>query len=213
MKIVLAAIESELADAWARTFESFENVAIHRGSILDVGVDAVVSPSNSFGFLDGGLDRRYSEHFGWDVQARLQELIRDRHHGELVVGTAEIVETGNLRIPFLIAAPTMRVPMIIEQTVNPYLATRAALLLVRTAVFAEGSLAGELVADAVKSIALPGMGTGIGRVPFTVCARQMRAAIEEVVLGKVPFPRTWSEAQERHQKLYSDTLRDLQRPW
>ena len=213
MKIVLAAIEPELADAWERSFESFENVVIHRGSILEVGVDAVVSPANSFGFLDGGLDRRYSEHFGWEVQERLQQLIRNRHHGELLVGAAEIVETGNSRIPFLIAAPTMRVPMILDQTVNPYLATRAALLLVRNAEFAEGSLAGEQVADAVKSIALPGMGTGVGRVPFAVCARQMLAAVEEVVLGKAIFPRTWSDAQERHQKLSSDTLRDLQRPW
>jgi hypothetical protein len=28
----------------------------------------------------------------------------------LLVGSAEIVETGQLRMPFLIAAPTMRVP-------------------------------------------------------------------------------------------------------
>ena len=124
LKIILAAIEDDLADAWDRHCSDLPDVTIHRGSILDLSVDAVVSPANSFGFMDGGIDHRYSHHFGWQVQERLQELIRARHHGELAVGAAEIVETGNIRIPFVIAAPTMRVPMILRDSVNPYLASR-----------------------------------------------------------------------------------------
>jgi O-acetyl-ADP-ribose deacetylase (regulator of RNase III) len=113
VKIILAARESDLADAWERHCGDLPDVTVHRGSILDLSVDAVVSSANSFGFMDGGIDRLYSQHFGWEVQDRLQKLIRTRHHGELLVGAAEIVGTGNLRIPFVIAAPTMRVPMIL----------------------------------------------------------------------------------------------------
>ncbi len=131
MKIVLAAVENDLADAWEQHCGDLPDVSVHRGSILDLSVDAVVSPANSFGFMDGGIDHRYSQHFGWEVQDRLQELIRIRHHGELLVGAADIVETGNLRIPFVIAAPTMRVPMILRETVNPYLAARAVFLLIQ----------------------------------------------------------------------------------
>ena len=29
--------------------------------------DAIVSPANSFGFMDGGIDYCYSEHFGWQM--------------------------------------------------------------------------------------------------------------------------------------------------
>src|SRR5262245_52878699 len=112
MKIVLSAVEAPLADAWQRFCGELEGVTVHRGSILDLDVDAVVSPANSFGFMDGGIDYLYSSFFGWRVQDRLQKLIRERHHGELLVGTAEIVETDNAKIPYLIAAPTMRVPMI-----------------------------------------------------------------------------------------------------
>ncbi len=122
MKIVLAAVETDLADAWEHHCGDLEGVSVHRGSILDVACDAVVSPANSFGFMDGGIDLLYAHHFGWAVQDRLQELIRSRHHGELLVGSAELVETGHARIPYLIAAPTMRVPMILRDTVNPYLA-------------------------------------------------------------------------------------------
>src|SRR5881227_3167911 len=46
----------------------------------------------------------------------LRKLILDHHHGELFVGTAEVVETDHAGIPYLIAAPTMRVPMILGHT-------------------------------------------------------------------------------------------------
>jgi O-acetyl-ADP-ribose deacetylase (regulator of RNase III) len=186
------------------------DVTIHRGSILDLSVDAVVSPANSFGFMDGGIDHRYSHHFGWHVQDRLQELIRTRHHGELAVGAAEIVDTGNDRIPFLIAAPTMRVPMILRDSINPYLAARAVFLLIRHGLVPAGALAGERVESIIASVAFPGLGTGVGQVGPNVCARQMRAAVEDVVLGRGKFPRTWAEAQRRHQLLYSHSVRDLQ---
>jgi len=211
LKVILAAREPDLAMAWERHCGDLPDVSIYRGSILDPTVDAVVSPANSFGFMDGGIDHLYSVHFGWDVQERLQELIRTRHHGELLVGTAEIVETGHPRIPFLIAAPTMRVPMILRDSVNPYLAARAVFRLLKHGVVPAGALAGERVEAVISSVALPGLGTGVGRVDPDTCARQVRAAFEEVVLGRGQFPRSWAEAQERHQMLYGDRVRDLQR--
>jgi O-acetyl-ADP-ribose deacetylase (regulator of RNase III) len=210
MKIILAAVDEPLAGAWQEACSDLDFVAVQHGSILDLKCDAVVSPANSFGFMDGGIDAAYSQRFGWQVQDRLQELIRQRHQGELLVGQAEIVDTGNAQIPFLIAAPTMRVPMILNDSVNPYLAARAVLLLIKHGTFASGMLAGERIADAVQSVAFPGLGTGIGRVPPAACARQLRAAIDEVLLGSRSFPATWVEAQIRHQKLYTDRIRDLQ---
>ena len=85
MKVVLAALEPDLADAWERHCGDLDCVTVHRGSILDVPCEAVVSPANSFGFMDGGIDRLYSHHFGWEVQDRLQELIRSRHHQQSTV--------------------------------------------------------------------------------------------------------------------------------
>lgn len=58
MQIILAAVEPELADAWEQFCGDLPGVSIHRGSILDVECDAVVSPANSFGFMDGGLPSR-----------------------------------------------------------------------------------------------------------------------------------------------------------
>ncbi len=134
MKIILTGVEPELVQAWQKFCGDLEDVAVYHGSIFDVQCDAVVSPANSFGFMDGGIDMLYSRRFGWQVQERLQELIQSHHHGELMVGAAEIVET-DANIPFLIAAPTMRVPMILRDSVNPYLAARAALSLVKHGFF------------------------------------------------------------------------------
>ncbi|MBW3624974.1 MAG: macro domain-containing protein [Armatimonadetes bacterium] len=211
MQILLSAVEDSLVDAWQRFCGELDFVTVHHGSILDLTCDAVVSPANSFGFMDGGVDLLYSRYFGWHVQGRLQQLIREKHQGELLVGAAEIVETDNPKIPYLISAPTMRVPMILRDSVHPYLAARAALLLIQHAVFSSGAREGMRVKEVVRSVAFPGLGTGVGQVSPNTCARQVRAAIDQVLLEKDPFPSTWAEAQARHQSLYTDRIRDLQR--
>ena len=210
MNIILTSVEDALADAWERFCGDLPFVTVHHGSIFDLSCDAVVSPANSFGFMDGGIDMLYTQHFGWHVQERLQEAIREGHHGELLVGAAEIVETDDPDLPFLVAAPTMRVPTILRDSVNPYLAARAALLLAAHGTFARGTYAGEKIAGFVDSIAFPGLGTGVGRVGPNTCARQVRAAIDAVLLGREVFPVSWVDAQHRHQGLYTDRLRDLQ---
>ncbi|MFO1055948.1 MAG: macro domain-containing protein [Dongiaceae bacterium] len=145
-------------------------------------------------------------HTGFPLQRRIAE----RHHGELLVGAAEIVETGDPATPWLIAAPTMRVPMILgRRTVNCYLATRAVLLLLRHGLQPDGPEAGRPVRECVGTVAFPGMGTGVGQVPAGICARQMRQAILDVLGGSTP-PDSWADASERHQRLCTDRIRRLQ---
>ena len=211
MKIVLAAVDEAMASAWERFCGDLENVTIYRGSIFDVHCDALISPANSFGFMDGGIDALYTQRLGTHVQHRLQELIRTRHHGELLVGSAEVVHTDDPSFPFIIAAPTMRVPMVLRDSVNPYLAARAAFLLAKHGSFPGGPFAGEPVANVIRTIAMPGLGTGVGGIGPNMCARQVRAAIEEVIFEGHSFPATWAEAQAKHQLLYTDRIRDLQR--
>lgn len=205
LQILLSATDDELADAWETQCGDLPQVRVHRASILELECDAVVSPANSYGFMDGALDLLYSAHFGWHVQERLQHVIREKHSGELLVGQAEIVETNDPKIPFVISAPTMRVPMVLgSETVNPYLAARAALLLTRDGELGGGKHDGRRVSSVVKRLAFPGLGTGVGRVPPRVCARQVRAAIEDVIVHSGQFPSSWVEAQKRHGALYSD---------
>ncbi|MDQ6785558.1 MAG: macro domain-containing protein [Acidobacteriota bacterium] len=210
MKIILTAVEKSLADAWEKFCGDLDFVTIYQGSILDVDCDAVVSPANSFGFMDGGIDGIYLSHFGHDIQTRVRRQIYDFHNGELIVGNADVVETGNQKIPFLIAAPTMRVPMILQDSVNPYLAARSVFILIKQKTFLSGSFAGDAIAEHIKTVALPGLGTGVGRVGFNTCANQVRGAINDILLEDYQMPQSWAEASERHQLLYTNKLKRLQ---
>jgi O-acetyl-ADP-ribose deacetylase (regulator of RNase III) len=210
MKIILTAVERELCEAWKTFCGELPDVEIYHGSILDLTVDAIVSPANSYGFMDGGIDLLYSHKFGCQVQERLQKIIREKHHGELLIGQAEIVETSDSQIPFVIAAPTMRVPMILKDSVNPYLAARAVFLLIKHGKFSDGNHQGEAVSNFVKNVAFPGLATGVGRVGFNTCARQMQKAIEDIVLDEKKFPVSWVDASAKHQELYTDKIRNLQ---
>ena len=54
------------------------------------------------------------------------------------------------------------------------------------------------------------MGTGVGRVPADGGARQLRAAVADILLGGYRMPKSWAEASERHQLLYTDSPTRLQ---
>lgn len=205
MELILADVQPAIIAAWHSFFKETPNVTIHHGSIFDVPCDALVSPANSFGFMDGGLDLRISHFFGWQVQERLQKRIQHKHHGELLIGMAEIVPTDHLHIPYVIAAPTMRVPMILgQESVNVYLANRAILLLVQHGLLEDRTP----IREVVKRVAIPGMGTGTGHVPPDICARQMKQAVEDYLHQNYQFPRSWTEAKHRHQHLWADWWQD-----
>ncbi len=180
-EISLVDLNSELVSEWRRRID-FARVA--EEDIFATMADAVVSPANSFGFMDGGIDLAYSEEFGWEVEETLQEIIRNHFDGELLVGQAVIVPTGHPRFRYLIAAPTMRVPMSILDPAAVRLATRAAL---RVAVKA-----------GLKSIRFPGMGTGTGLVRAPWAAEMMKAGFLDV-MDQRPFPHSLKVALHHHE--------------
>jgi len=73
-----------------------------------------------------------------------------------------------------------------------------------------GPRVGEPVSEVIRSVAFPGLGTGIGRVGSNTCAYQMRAAIDDVLLGKYRFPAHWAQAENRHIDLFGGNWRNLQ---
>jgi O-acetyl-ADP-ribose deacetylase (regulator of RNase III) len=187
LKIILTAIDAKLADAWHEFFGHQENVSVIQGDITIVECDAVVSPANSFGFMDGGLDYALSERFGWDLEKRLQQRIKALPEGELLVGRVLLLETNDAKIPYLISAPTMRIPtnFNIETSVNAYLAMKAILICAKQE-------------PTITSVAIPGLCTGVGRMQPVIAARQMFQAYKEIILGDSMNFSTFGEAQKYH---------------
>ncbi len=193
MKIILTDINPGMISAWRDFFAEEKDVTIVNGDTTKISCDAMVSPANSFGFMDGGIDYALSERFGWDLEKGLQQKIKELPEGELLVGQALIMETGDKIVPFLISAPTMRVPMDfnIGTSLNAYLAMKAVLIKARAH-------------PGINSIAIPGFCTGSGRMQPAVAANQMRHAYDEIILGlKMDFD-SFREAQH-YQMLINPT--------
>src|SRR5690242_9267078 len=106
-------------------------VEISQGDIFDVKATAIVSPANSFGYMTGGIDLVYRDKFGQKVEALVQKNIELHFYGELPIGSALSVPMRGQNYKYLISAPTMRVPMNVDNTLNAYLAFRAALLVAK----------------------------------------------------------------------------------
>ena len=179
--LVLCAIDDAMAQAW-RTLLSTRRprVQVHRGSVLDIEAQAVVSPANSYGWMRGGIDAVYARAFP-GIEERVRKAILNTHGGELPVGEALAVPTGETMPAWLISAPTMREPgeLLAEDTVHPYLAARAVFELWRDREVDPGRPA----AEAIDVIAMPGLGTGVGGVDPQNCARQVAVAWDEVFGG------------------------------
>lgn len=197
MKIILCAINRNIISAWENLEHQKEYVETYHGSILDISCDAIVSPANSFGFMDGGIDLAISRFFGKQVVNKLQKKIEILHHGELLVGQAEIIPTEHDKIPYLISAPTMRVPSKLKNTVNIYLAIRAIILLIKYGKFDNG----DEIKNTIKTIAIPGMGTGTGQVKPATFAGQMYKALNDFLDENIKFPNTLYEASKKNMQI------------
>ncbi len=177
LRLVLCALDEPLSGAWREIAEARDGIVLHQGSVLDIRVDAAVSPANSYGWMRGGIDAVYARAFP-EVEQQVRSAVLAYHGGELPVGEALVVPTGSPNPIWLISAPTMREPgeLLPIDTVHPYLAARAVLRLWQEGQFENGIR----IRDAIRSIAMPGLGTGMGGVPPEVCARQVAAAWDEV---------------------------------
>lgn len=171
-RIVLVDREYPLVAAWRETFREFPEVSPEQRDFFAEPAHAMVSPANSFGIMDGGLDAAIRDRLpGIDV--RVRAMIETKHHGELVPGVAEIIDTGDVEWPHLIIAPTMRVPDDVSRTVNAYLAFRAILLAVKRHNETHAK-------DLIETVLCPGLCTGVGAMPARRCAAQMRIAYRQI---------------------------------
>ena len=161
-KFFLIDRNAALVEHWCEQFVDCPQAEALVGDYFQRPADALVSPANSFGIMDGGIDLAIRDMLGVEAERAVQAAIVRDHQGELPVGNAVVVPTGSDRWPWLIAAPTMRVPEPVQGTLNAYLAFRAVLVAAERHGFG--------------SLACCGLGTGIGRLAPATCAMQMRAA-------------------------------------
>ena len=161
MNLHLVDFNGHVVNAWAKAFERFPEVTIKQGDLLAVAKHCVVSPANSYGFMDGGIDAAYRTFFGAQIERTVQDAVTRRPEGLLPVGASLVVRTGHKLVPYMIVAPTMTVPEQVESG-NCYRAMRAVL---------------RVVDDEIgRDVYCPGLATGVGMVPPEDAAMEMAQA-------------------------------------
>jgi O-acetyl-ADP-ribose deacetylase (regulator of RNase III) len=169
LQVVLVDINRAVTAAWQAAFADTPEVTIVRGSIVKRDTDAWVTPTNSRGSMDGGVDAVVNRHFGGRIQALVQAEINRRYGGLMAVGSATCVPTGGLQPRFLISTPTMvQSSENIRDTLNVALACAAA--------FQAIHIQNQADPGSIRSVALPGLGAATGRVPPRACANLMWTA-------------------------------------
>ena len=134
-----------------------------------------MSPANSIGFMDGGIDAAYMAMFP-GVQTAVQSQIRSlgkttalgRHY--LPVGSAVVVPVGFGCT--LVSAPTMFLPHDVSGTRNAYHAMMAALM-----AFAK---------QGGERLVATGLCCGYGKMDPVVSAGQIREAYDDFLRGYTP---------------------------
>ncbi|MGI4756215.1 MAG: macro domain-containing protein [Janthinobacterium lividum] len=182
MKVLLVDLNTRLCEQWQIAFDNVADVHIHNAPFESLmgEFDCFVSPANSFGLTDGGIDESIIQYFGQALQDSVQREIWRCYRGEQPVGTCLMVPTANKQCAWLAHCPTMRIPMDVSQTNHAYAAFITALISAEAA--------------GVKTLACPGLGTLTGRMPPDVAARQMRFAFDR---WHAPFTQpNWQTPQD-----------------
>ena len=191
-KLYLIDSKPELCEKWKQVFSRYPEVEVLRGDYFQQSADAIVSPANSFGIMDGGLDLAIRNELGFQVETDIQEVIVNKYHGEMPIGSAEIINTNHDNWSYMIAAPTMRIPENIAFTLNAYNAFRAILIAIN-------SFNDSKPNRPIKSLICSGLGTGIGSMEPVKCAAQMRAAYK--LINEPARISSFEEIHKSHQAL------------
>jgi len=116
------------ADLYRALLGDVPGVSVVDGKLLEGCVaDAVIAPTNSFGYLDTGIDGAFARRFGRRLQRALQERIGLEFEGEMPVGEALVLTTGDLSLPFVVVAPASQFPSAIATEPLLYRSLTAAL--------------------------------------------------------------------------------------
>src|SRR4051794_13911112 len=142
-------------------------IHLAKTDITEMAVDAVVNPANSLGIMGGGVAGALSRRGGPSIQREAMSL------APIAVGAAVVTNAGSLWAKHVIHAPTMEEPGIKVEVENVRRATRAALIAAARHGF--------------ETIAIPGLGTGLGGVDPADAARAM---VDELRAHRQPKPAT-----------------------
>lgn len=162
-------------------------VTIHSGDVAllaNLKQTAFVSPANALGFMDGGIDKVYSQVMFPSVEQAVKMRIRKLGHLDFIerphlpIGSAIIVPADLGKSQWLVSAPTMLLPQPVPKTRNAFWATLATLRLVHKFTRAAHKRTGKIL---IKNIIFTSACCGYGAMDEAESARQIHEAWNEFI--------------------------------
>jgi len=171
--------DADFIAAFAAHFQGVPHVSWSVGDVCAVPTQgrAFLSPANSIGFMDGGIDFAYSRVMfpgvERQVMAKIASLGRVTALGRpyLPVGSAIVVPRPR-EGSALVSAPTMFLPHDVSDTQNARHAFTAALAATEN--------------PDIHTLVATGLCCGYGRMPVDAAAAQMRGAYDRFARGERP---------------------------
>ena len=155
-------------------------IHVARSDLADMPVDAVVNPANSQGIMNDGVSGALRAKGGDGIEREAKAS------APVAVGAAIVTGPGDLYCKYVIHAPMMEEPGMKIGVENVRRATRAALI--------------AAARYNMDTIAMPGIGTGVGSVPIDEAARAM---VDEIRAHKGPKPSTIYLVGTKDELLYA----------
>ena len=103
MKVIIADHNKSTISSMEELCPSFE---VQLGNPLAFDIDAVVSPANTKGIMNGGYDAVLRRYFGVGIEYSVRQYLEKF---QIVVGQAIAVKTGHPKVEWLIVSPTVSV--------------------------------------------------------------------------------------------------------
>lgn len=186
IKFTFVGKNTETINALKKHFGDLLNIDIIKCDISQIPfADCIVSPGNSYGLMDGGVDRTINYMLD-GISDRVQNVIENVYYGEQPVGSCLLLKTYNQKYKYLAHCPTIRIPETTNNNLNPYIAFRSLL----ATIFNHNRVADEN--DKIKTVLCTAFCTGAGGMDNNEAARLMRVAY---TLTDLKLSCSWKNAK------------------
>ncbi|OUJ19093.1 O-acetyl-ADP-ribose deacetylase (regulator of RNase III) containing Macro domain [Methanonatronarchaeum thermophilum] len=134
-------------------------IKIKKGDITQINTEAIVNPSNPYCTMGGGLAKQLLEKGGTQIK---KEAIKQT---PIQIGKAIVTDAGNLPSRYIIHTPTVENPTgkSSEEIISK--ATKAVIQ--------------KSIEKNIKTIAIPGLGTGTGKLPYEKSVKTIYKIIKQ----------------------------------
>lgn len=194
MEIIICCIDGEFYEQLQAAFPDGNkyNIKAYHGDFrtLEMSYDCIVSPGNSHGIMDGGIDMPIARMFGHYAEfiERVQTHLKKECNFKQIPGSATLIPTGDARCRYLIHTPTMLVPLPIQDKTVVYWCFYNLLQSASTA-------------PDIKRICMSGLGTGAGRVRGCEFIKLVTLAYDHFIENSLRTSIAWSVANKQFVEL------------